>query len=154
MPASPKFPRQRHDSSHHANRHTKADNGGLIPVRQRMQVAHPTPCAECPLRKDATPGYLGGYTPEMYIDVLRSPASIACHSSPGFQEGNISTQRHCTGVAAFRANVGHVCMVNGFPTTAHYSTVKIGHDERFFESDESFIAHHKPGQVPEEPEGE
>jgi hypothetical protein len=64
------------------------------------------PCKECPLARASTPGYLGGYTPEMYLAVLHGPADIACHMSKGFP-ANRSEQRSCTGVAMYRANVGH-----------------------------------------------
>jgi hypothetical protein len=122
--------------------------GGIMLVRKGMQLALPVPCVECPLRRDSAPGYLGGYTPEMYVEILHGPASIACHCSPGFHEGVIPLQRHCTGVAAFRANVGHVCEVGGHLSAAHNSTVSVGPDrDLFFASDEEFVAHHKPGQV-------
>lgn len=123
-------------------------NGGIQLVRKGMQLALPVPCVECPLRRDSAPGYLGGYTPEMYVEILHGPASIACHCSPGFHEGDIPRQRHCTGVAAFRANVGHIAAVHGLVSAAHLSTVEVGPDrEVFFASDEEFVAHHKPGQV-------
>jgi hypothetical protein len=128
-------------------RHTKADHGGMKIMRARMKLAVSDPCPECPLRRDSTQGYLGGYSPEMYIDVLHSAASIACHSSKGFKEGDIARQRHCTGVAAFRANVGYVAAIDGHPALAHQSTLLIGADrERYFASDAEFVAHHKPGQ--------
>lgn len=62
------------------------------------------PCVECPLRRDAAPGRLGGYTPRQYVDVLHGLADIACHLSPGFPD-NREEQRSCTGVAMYRANL-------------------------------------------------
>lgn len=123
-------------------------NGGLKVASVPMGSPLRQPCKECPLRRDSKPGYLGGYTPEMYIEILHSPASIACHSSPGFHEGDISRQRACTGVAAFRANVGHICEYHGHVTHAQLATEIIGEDrERFFATDDEFVAHHKPGQT-------
>jgi hypothetical protein len=138
----------------HGNRPTKAREGigGIVAVPKAMKNADKTPCVECPLRRDSAPGYLGGYTPEMYLEALHGPASIACHKSPGFHEGQIERQRHCTGVAAYRANVGHVCTmphpVAGYViTTAHDSTKLIGEDrETFFATPEEFVAHHRGGQ--------
>jgi hypothetical protein len=130
------------------NKHTKTDTGPLITVAKGMQEAIQTPCAECPLRRDAPAGHLGGYSPEMYLGVLYSPASIACHLSPGFKEGRLEEQRHCTGVAAFRANVGHVCGGVAHPSKAHDSTVLVGADpDTFFATPEEFVVYHTKGQA-------
>jgi len=139
---------------YYGNKPVKAEQGtgGLATAPEPMKPACATPCVECPLRRDSAPGYLGGYTPEMYVEVLHSPASLACHSSPGFHEGDIGRQRHCTGVAAYRANVGYIASVpvpglGLIPTAAHESTQLIGHDEEnYFASAAEFVAHHKPGQ--------
>lgn len=133
----------------HGNRHTKESLGGIHAVPGRMGPAAPALCVECPLRRDSTPGYLGGYSPEMYLEAMRSGVSIACHMSPGFNANDIATQRHCTGVAAFRANTGVVAMVDGHLTVAHESTVAIGNTSLVsfvFASEDDFVAHHKPGQ--------
>jgi hypothetical protein len=135
---------------YYGNRPVKAGqgNGGLKLAQSPMQLPLSQPCKECPLRRDAMPGYLGGYTPEMYIEVLHSPASIACHSSPGFHKGDIGRQRSCTGVAAFRANVDHICQIGGVTTHAQNATDAIGKDtDKFFATDQEFIDHHKPGQT-------
>ena len=135
---------------YYGNKPVKKDEGtgGLHITEVHMRLPLRTPCNECPLRRDSKPGYLGGYTPEMYVEVLHSPASIACHSSPGFHEGDIARQRHCTGVAAFRANVEHVCQVRGYSTMAQAATEYVGKDtDRYFASDEEFVEHHKPGQI-------
>jgi hypothetical protein len=138
-----KTPTYRTPRCGHADQHTKEDVGGIRLVRHGMQVAIRTPCAECPLRRDSRPRYLGGYTAEMYLDIMHSPASVACHLSPGFQEGQVETQRHCTGVAAFRAAVGHVCHVGGVLADAHESTLAVGADhEVFLSSVPEFLEHH------------
>lgn len=156
MSTQAKFKPSRSGEQHkgyYGNKPIKKDEGvgGIVSTPKGMKEALPSPCIECPLRLDSAPGYLGGYTPEMYLEVLFSPASIACHSSPGFHEGVIETQRHCTGVAAFRANVGHVCSVPTpvglMPTTAHRSTQLIGSDTaHYFATAEDFVAHHRKGQ--------
>src|ERR1019366_7196985 len=63
-----------------------------------------TCCNQCPLRRDSTPGYLGGYTAEEYITILHGDADIACHMSKGFKERALEEQRSCTGVAIYRRN--------------------------------------------------
>lgn len=123
----------------------------IITVKKGMQRAIKTPCVECPFRRDSASGYLGGYTPEMYLDAVKSPASLACHKSPGFHEGDIEKQRVCTGLAAFRANIGHVAAVDTpygrIPTAAHESTQYVGcDDETYFGNEKEFYDHHKPGQ--------
>lgn len=139
----------------YSNRHSKKDTGGLrtVPSEQGMKLPTKVPCVECPLRRDSAPGYLGGYSPEMYLDVLHGPASLACHSSPGFHEGEIHRQNQCTGVAMYRANVGHICSVlapdgRGIITTgAHAATQHCGHNEKdIFASPQEFYDHHKGHQ--------
>jgi len=142
-----KAPKVRTPTCEFGNSTVKAEQGlgGLHRTEAHMQTAIKTPCAECPLRRDSTPGYLGGYTPEMYIVAMFSPASIACHLSPGFDARDISTQRHCTGVAAFRANVGYLNRV----TIADQSTMAVGNNrEMFFATIQEFVDHHKKGQKP------
>lgn len=140
----------------------KRNEGGTHPTetKVRMAMAGDVACAECPLRKDSKPGYLGGYSPDMYLEAMLSPASIACHSSKGFDEHNIATQKHCYGVSAFRANVGWIAGrilegANGSSmlqfSTAHESTQKVGPDDRFFEDAQAFYDHHEKGQTENDP---
>jgi hypothetical protein len=141
---------------YYGNRPVKADQGtgGVQVVRKGMQRAIKTPCVECPFRRDSAPGYLGGYTPEMYMDATFSPVSLACHKSPGFHEGEIDKQRVCTGLAAFRANTGYIASVVAprgqigvVPVITHESTQFVGHDEEtYFATPQEFIDHHGPGQ--------
>jgi hypothetical protein len=137
----------------YSNAHSKKDTGGLALTDKSMKPPVKVPCVECPLRRDSAKGYLGGYSPEMYLDILHSPASIACHSSKGFHTREIEKQSFCTGVAAYRANVGHIASVqleNGFriPTEAHNATKIIGSDpETFFATPEEFFWHHHGHQV-------
>jgi hypothetical protein len=103
---------------------------GHLPARK--------PCVECPLSRTSTPGYLGGYTPQQYIDVLHEIGDIACHLSPGFPN-NRAEQRSCTGVAMFRANVGVVALANNARAAVNH----VGADtEAAFASDAEFLAHH------------
>lgn len=150
-----RIPAARTPTCEHGNRHTKVSTGGMVRAPVNMAPCAPTLCSECPLRADSKPGYLGGYTPEMYLEVMASGASIACHMSKGFNAQNLATQRHCTGVAAFRAHTGVVCMVKTpqgevFFTGAHESTrLAATFPEvmaRVFATAEDFYLHHKPGQ--------
>lgn len=142
------------------NRHSSFDDGGIKVVEKGMKTAKKTSCKECPFRRDAAAGYLGGWSPEMYIDAVLSPVSLACHCSPGFHEKPpvIETQLHCTGLAAFRANIGYICSIPHpvaglIPADAHKSTQAIGHDEdQYFSTIMEFVEHHRAGQLPPTPE--
>lgn len=137
----------------HGNAHTKHDIGGVHVSLVSMTPAAGVPCVECPLRRDSTPGYLGGYSPELYLEAMRSGASLACHMTPGFKANDIARQRHCTGVAAFRANTGIVAMYDAQFTQAHESTRFVASLPTaartlgaVFDSEDSFMEHHRPGQ--------
>lgn len=139
------------------NRHTKTDMGGVHTRApgEGMKIAKERSCRECPFRRDSEPGYLGGYSPEMYIEAVLSPVSLACHCSPGFHERVIETQIHCTGLAAFRANLGWIASVRDearrqvIASEAHKSTQAVGCDtEQYFGSCQEFYDHHAAGQQP------
>ena len=134
---------------YYGNKPIKAAEGiqGIKLVAGSMLPSAP-PCTECPLRKDSKPGYLGGYTPEMYIEALQSIASIACHCSPGFHKQDINNQRHCRGVSVFRLHTGWLNRVTDtYPLfTGSMSDVrKVYEDDRFFATEREFLEHHKNG---------
>ncbi len=60
---------------------------------------HKKPCSDCPFRRDALPGWLGGDTPEYYTRLAQSDLLIHCHTKLGPQ---------CAGAAIYRANIGKV----------------------------------------------
>lgn len=124
---------------------TDVQTGELIPGCFGREAAL-TPCVECPLRLDSEPGALGGYTPDMYVEVLHGPADVACHCSKGFAEGDLDRQRSCTGVAAYRASTG---AGTAHPLSRARAAVKRVTDdprqiavEACFKSEEAFRAHH------------
>lgn len=43
------------------------------------RLIHKTPCNECPWRKDSVQGYLGGYDPQWYADVVQDNQVPSCH---------------------------------------------------------------------------
>jgi hypothetical protein len=140
---------------YYGNKPIKSDVGfgGFIRTKDHMKPPAKIPCRECPLRRDAAPGFLGGYTPEMYIAVLHSPASLACHCSKGFHTGEIGKQRHCTGVAGYRANVGILRGAAADTATRAMENYPRDLTEDFFSSPEEFYAHHKPGQTTSRQDG-
>lgn len=103
-------------------------------------VAAKEPCRECPLRRDSIPGYLGGYSWVNYLEIMHSDADIACHMSPGFHQRDLSRQRACTGVAAYRANVSKLPRGG----KGRESVLLIGQNrEDFFGSAIEFAIHHR-----------
>lgn len=97
------------------------------------------PCAECPLRRVSEPGELGGYEPFQYTDILHGPASIACHMSKGFATGDLEAQRHCCGVAHYRANNGVVAWGGAGDAVARAGENR----DAVFANPQEFLDHHR-----------
>ncbi len=57
---------------------------------------HKKPCHDCPWRRTAMPGWLGGDTPAAWVAEAHSDNVIECHTRLGVQ---------CAGAAIYRANV-------------------------------------------------
>jgi hypothetical protein len=53
-------------------------------------------CSDCPLRRDALNGWLGGSTPEEYARLCHSNQIVECHVHAGSR---------CAGLAIYRTNV-------------------------------------------------
>jgi hypothetical protein len=71
---------------------------GMTNSDQAVQgkVQHTKPCHDCPMRRNAIPGWLGGMTPADYRTLCHSDAPVDCHAIKGTQ---------CAGVAIYRTNV-------------------------------------------------
>lgn len=76
-----------------------------------MKLKHVTPCAECPWRKTAPKGWLGGHPAEYYADAVGAGEVPACHlHDHGPDNGNTA---FCAGALA--------CMSNQFMVpTGHF----------------------------------
>jgi hypothetical protein len=70
-----------------------------------MKLHHKVPCSECPWRKIAPAGWLGGYTAEQYADPVADNEVPACHlrdhgpdnGETAFCVGSLSTMANsCT----------------------------------------------------------
>jgi len=57
------------------------------------------PCSDCPFRVDALPGWLGGSSPQDFVEIALSDVPYACHALLGAQ---------CAGLAIFRANISKI----------------------------------------------
>lgn len=60
------------------------------------KVQHTKPCHDCPMRRNAINGWLGGASPEDYRTLCHSDAVVDCHAIRNTQ---------CAGVSIYRANV-------------------------------------------------
>lgn len=59
-------------------------------------VQHVTPCSDCPWRRDAIRGWLGGTRPKTFIRLALGDEAYPCHAFKGPQ---------CAGMAIFRGNI-------------------------------------------------
>lgn len=91
---------------------------------------HRAPCSDCPFRRDAPPGWLGGNTPETFVAIAHTDQKYNCHTKVGPQ---------CAGLAIYRANV---CKV---PREEDVLRLP-GNTEHVFSTDEEFLAHHRRGR--------
>lgn len=66
--------------------------GEAAPAGRQLTKA----CSDCPLRRDALNGWLGGSTPEQYARLCHSEAVVECHVHAGSR---------CAGLAIYRKNV-------------------------------------------------
>lgn len=66
-------------------------SGEAAPATKQLTKA----CSDCPLRRDALNGWLGGYTPEEYARLCHSDAVVECHVHAGSR---------CAGLAIYRRN--------------------------------------------------
>jgi hypothetical protein len=57
---------------------------------------HLRPCSDCPWRRDALPGWLGGSTARAWVSEAHGDGVMDCHVLIGAQ---------CVGAATYRANV-------------------------------------------------
>lgn len=73
----------------------------LPPVR-------PTPCFDCPWRRDSAAGWLGPYTAEEWWQLAHSDQPIACHITipeSGEEDWEVKGILQCAGAAIYRTNV-------------------------------------------------
>lgn len=92
---------------------------------------HKKPCSDCPFRRDALAGWLGGQTPEHFMRLAMSDSPEPCHATIGPQ---------CAGIAIFRANI---CKVPRDPEVLQLPRDK----EAVFAWPNEFIEHHTKGET-------
>lgn len=95
------------------------------------------PCKECPFRKKAPPGYLGGYRLETYAEPPAVGMPTTCHrSDKGADDPRTS---YCAGALAVIANDPDVEPLEEYEEAA----AAIGKRDDCFETVDAFREHHK-----------
>lgn len=87
---------------------------------------HTRPCSDCPFRRDAVPGWLGGSSAHDWVNAVHGEARVECHTVLNWQ---------CAGTAIYRANV---CKVPREPSQLVLPADK----GTVFASADGFLAHH------------
>jgi hypothetical protein len=82
-------------------------------MNDSMTLYRRDPCRECPYRRAAPAGYMGGHDPRDYAQFIRFQIPVACHLTVG--EKATGEPRLCTGAAQAVANS---C---GMPRDPHYA---------------------------------
>lgn len=107
------------------------------PVRDR-------PCAECPWRRSAAPGWLGPMDAAQWLVLADSDLPIACHTTIVESEHWRPGTLQCAGAAIFRAN--NCKLPRGIEGVA----VGERDPENVFSRGLEFLQHHAPDMSEEE----
>lgn len=86
---------------------------------------HIKPCSDCPWRRDAINGWLGGNTVDEWVKFAHSDVIIPCH---------VIDNQQCAGAAIYRRNVAKLAWPPNIKLEADRETV--------FASPMEFIKHH------------
>lgn len=102
-----------------------------------MKLKHKTPCHECPWRKAAPAGYLGGFPAEYYADAVAANEIPACHLKD-FGPDDPRTAM-CAGSLATAANA---CILPDRTVGGVEARDKVGKREDCFPHPRAFYKHH------------
>lgn len=109
----------------------------------KLPSACAAPCAECPWRRDSTPGHLGPLAADQWVQVAHGEEPIACHmtirdvDASGKGSWDHPSIRQCKGAAIYRRNVAKS---PHNPTDAAHTAE--ADRVTVFSWPEQFIAHH------------
>lgn len=106
-----------------------------------MRLFHKTPCYECPWRRTALAGWLGGHPAEYYADAVAAGEVPACHRQDHGPESD--TTAFCVGALTCMANQAMVpkCQHKGQELAAQ-SRDEVGKDSMVFTHHAEFYEHH------------
>lgn len=108
-------------------------------MTDNRQLHHRTPCRECPWRKTAAAGWLGGYSAEWYADVVQDNQVPSCHLRDHGPE-NPETA-YCVGVLHTAANG---CIMPEAPRE-RAARNEVGPNPDCFGHPALFFSHHSDG---------
>lgn len=107
------------------------------------------PCSDCPFRRKAMPGWLGGSSPEGFIDCMQRDEPLPCHQTVDYDDPNWlvkwmkqggDTGNVCAGALIFMANK---CQR---PHDPNFPTMEPDHGAVFSNSVE-FVRFHREAPV-------
>jgi hypothetical protein len=102
-------------------------------------LRHRRPCDECPWRRKAPAGHLGGYDPEEYVRSVQYDAPLACHKTFG-PDGETDNLSFCAGALIFMRNS---CKMPRDPDI-RFARSQVEEDtENVFQWPHEFTQHHK-----------
>ncbi len=107
------------------------------------------PCSDCPFRRKAMPGWLGGSAPEGFIDCMQRDEPLPCHQTIDYDDPHWLVKWMGQG-----GDVGNVCagslifMANKIqrPHDPNFPTMKPDHETVFSNSVE-FVRYHREAAV-------
>ena len=106
----------------------------------RLPAPCAKPCGECPWLTDAAPGWLGPHDAQGWLDIARSEAPVACHSTLEGRKGwKGSRVRQCRGLGAFRRNI---CKSPRNSEDAANDPESNAFRTQVFKTPADFLAHH------------
>lgn len=112
---------------------------------------HKTPCAECPFRRVAAAGWLGGFTADEFKWMAEAERRMPCHTRmkkfDGVDYNNPGTAPQCAGRAIYWANQ---CKLPRSPELLRLPRDPVA----VFSWPHEFVAHHKNGLLAERCNGE
>lgn len=102
-----------------------------------MKLHHSQPCNECPWRKDAPAGWLGGFDPEFYADAVQMNEAPACHNRDHGPDNDDTA--FCAGALATMANQ---CLLPHRSPGAPEARAEVGRRDDCFGHLALFYEHH------------
>jgi hypothetical protein len=116
-----------------------------------VKFVEPVPkvCNDCPFRRKSMPGWLGGSSPEGFIDCIQRDEPLPCHQTIDYDDEHwlakwmlqrAGKQKMCAGSLVFMANKLQRAHTPGFPTLPK-DTVTV------FSNSVEFVRHHREAAV-------
>lgn len=98
------------------------------------------PCHGCPFRRDSAPGWLGDYTAEQIVDIVRNDGTFLCHNLVDYEDPDWRNQEHeeCAGAMIFARKL---CKLSRDPEKAA-AQLQIDKSQDILFPDIDFISHH------------